>query len=103
MHEEWSVVLQIILSAHSLPPSLAKSYSYGKQSHTDLIDDDESGAVGYSYYSTPHEDGDSPEISSSDKEEESEISEESETEQLQEPLENCTVEESLATETQSSS
>ena len=76
---------------HSLslpqPPSLspARAYSYGKQAYDS---DEEYGAVS-NYHSTPHVygGGDSPVISSSDEEE-------SETEELEESLENCSINDS---------
>ena len=74
-----------LLPVHSLP--LAKAYSYGKQGTAGYDSDD---ASGYSYQSTPYvyEDEDSPVISSSDEEEESEP------EELEETLEDCSLNES---------
>ena len=76
--------LEISLSPlpHSL--SLAKAYSYGKQG-TANYDSYEYGATGYSYYSTSYGDDGSPAISSSNEEEESEL------EELEESLKNCSV------------
>ena len=72
------------------PPSLAKAYSYGKQGTANYDDSDEDGATGYSYYSTSYGDEVSPAISSSNEEEESEP------EELEESLENCSVNDSTA-------
>ena len=77
----------------STSPSLSlcsvKAYSYGKQGAIGYDSDEGYGAVGYSY-STPCEGdgGGSPVISSSDEEEESE------TEGMEESLENCCLNES---------
>ena len=76
------------LLPHSL--SLAKAYSYGKQGTANYDDSDEDGATGYSYYSTSYGDEGSPAISSSNEEEESEP------EELEESLENCSVNDSIS-------
>ena len=76
-------VCPVLSPSLSLFPCPAKAYSYGKQGATGYDSDEGYGAVGYSY-STPYEGdgGGSPVISSSDEEE-------SETEELEESLEDC--------------
>ena len=84
----------LVFSLSLLPPSptlsLAKAYSYGKQGTANYDDSDEDGATGYSYYSTSYGDEGSPAISSSNEEEESEP------EELEESLENCSVNDSIS-------